>query len=226
MKAMILAAGLGTRMRPLTDQTPKPLLAAGGKALLQYHIENLVGAGFTDIVINHAWLGAQIETFCGDGSRFGARIRFSPEGTPLETAGGIVRAMALLTDDGEDCFVVVNGDVWCDYDFSRLTRPQGLAHLVLVDNPPQHRQGDFHLDTQGKVREQGEPRLTFSGISCLHEGLFAGQPRDQALALAPLLRSAMSQGLVQGEHYQGRWFDIGTPERLQALDQLLQDEHR
>src|SRR5690606_2349335 len=155
MKAMILAAGLGTRMRPLTDHTPKPLLQAGGKALLQYHIENLVRAGFTDIVINHAWLGAQIEAFCGDGSRFGARIRFSPEGTPLETAGGIVRALPLLTDQGEECFVVVNGDVWCDYDFSRLSRPQGLAHLVLVDNPPQHRQGDFHLDALGKVREQG-----------------------------------------------------------------------
>lgn len=220
MKAMILAAGLGTRMRPLTDHTPKPLLQAGGKPLLQYHIENLVRAGFRDILINHAWLGRQIEDFGGDGSRFGARIRYSAEGTPLETAGGIVKALPLLTEE-EDCFVVVNGDVWCDYDPARLVRPRGLAHLVLVDNPPQHPQGDFHLTSEGEVRNGPEPRLTFSGISCLHKDLFAGQPSGQPLALAPLLRAAMDQGLVSGEHYRGHWFDIGTPERLQALDQAL-----
>jgi N-acetyl-alpha-D-muramate 1-phosphate uridylyltransferase len=221
MRAMILAAGLGTRMRPLTDHTPKPLLCAGGKPLLQHHIENLVRAGLTDIIINHAWLGEQIEQFGGDGSRFGARIRYSAETTPLETAGGIIKALPMLTEGGEDYFVVVNGDIWCDYDFARLHKPVGLARLVLVDNPPQHPQGDFRLDPGGKVRDEASPRLTFSGISCLHEGLFAGQQPNQPLPLAPMLRAAMSQGLVEGEHYRGQWFDIGTPERLQALDQQL-----
>lgn len=225
MKAMILAAGLGTRMRPLTDHTPKPLLQAGGKPLLQYHIENLVRAGFRDLVINHAWLGDQIVRFAGDGSRFGARIRFSPEGSPqegspLETGGGILNALPLLTED-DDCFLVINGDIWCDYDPSRLARPRGLARLVLVDNPPQHPQGDFYLDESGQVHETGPGRLTFAGISCLHRDLFAGAPAGQPLPLAPLLRQAMARGLVQGEHYRGHWFDIGTPERLAALDQAL-----
>jgi len=220
MKAMILAAGLGARMRPLTDHTPKPLLQVGGKPLLQYHIENLVRAGFRDIVINHAWLGQQIEDFGGDGRRFGAHLRYSAEETPLETAGGILQALPLLTDE-DDCFVVVNGDVWCDYDLAQLNRPQGLAHLVLVDNPPQHPQGDFHLKTDHQVHYTGEPRLTFSGISCLHQDLLTGYPSGQPLALAPLLRQAMDRGLVSGEHYRGHWFDIGTPQRLQALDQKL-----
>lgn len=220
MKAMILAAGLGTRMRPLTNHTPKPLLQVGGKPLLQYHIENLVRAGYRDIVINHAWLGQQIEDFGGDGSRFGARFHYSAEEAPLETAGGILKALPLLTEE-DDCFVVVNGDVWCDYNLGQLRRPRGLAHLVLVDNPPQHPQGDFHLTADGQVHHTQEPRLTFSGISCLHKDLLAGYPSGQPLALAPLLRQAMDRGQVSGEHYRGHWFDIGTPQRLQALDQAL-----
>lgn len=217
MKAMILAAGRGERMRPLTDETPKPLLKAGGKRLIEYHLQGLAQAGFHDIVINHAHLGEQIEQVLGDGSRYGVRITYSVEGQALETGGGIFKALPLL---GDAPFLVVNGDVWCDYPFARLREHSvELAHLVLVDNPPQHPQGDFVL-THGKVHDKEGERLTFSGIGVYHPSLFAGCEAG-AFPLAPLLRRAMAANAVSGEHYRGRWFDIGTPERLQQLDRLL-----
>jgi MurNAc alpha-1-phosphate uridylyltransferase len=217
MKAMILAAGRGERMRPLTDSTPKPLLKAGGKALIEHTIDALVAAGFRELVINHAHLGQQLEAYLGDGSRFGVTIEWSrePEGA-LETGGGIVRALPWL---GER-FVVVNCDVWSDFSFARLREtPAGMAHLVLVDNPPHHPDGDFHL-VAGRVTAEGGPRLTFSGIGVYHRDLFRGcQPGK--FPLAPLLRAAMTRGQISGEHFRGNWFDIGTPERLMELDRRL-----
>jgi MurNAc alpha-1-phosphate uridylyltransferase len=217
MKAMILAAGRGERMRPLTDHTPKPLLQAGGKPLVVHHIERLAAAGFRELVINHAHLGERIEAALGDGARFGVRIRYSAEGKALETGGGIYRALPLL---GPGPFLVVNGDVWTDIDFARLRLAEGLlAHLVLVDNPPHHPRGDFVL-ADGLVLAEGEPRYTFSGIGLYHPDLF----RDSApgaFPLAPLLRSAMARGLVTGERHGGIWLDIGTPERLADLDRML-----
>ena len=217
MKAMILAAGRGERMRPLTDHIPKPLLQAGGKPLIVHHIERLAAAGLRDIVINHAHLGEQIETALGDGGAFGVHIRYSPEGRALETGGGIHRALALL---GPAPFLVINGDVWTDIDFSRLAlAPGDLAHLVLVDNPAHNTRGDFAL-RQGRVLADGEPRLTFSGVGIYHPGLFAGCTPG-AFPLAPLLRAAMTRGLVGGTHHRGIWIDIGTPERLADLDRML-----
>lgn len=217
MKAMILAAGKGERMRPLTLHTPKPLLRAAGVPLIEYHVRALAQAGFTELVINHAWLGQQIEDYLGDGARFGVHIAWSPEGEPLETGGGIRQALPLL---GDAPFLVVNGDVWLDYDFARLRRPlAGLAHLVLVDNPAHHPRGDFHL-AGTEVRDEGEPRLTYSGLAVLHPTLFEGQAAG-AFKLAPLLRQAMGRGLVGGEHFRGRWVDVGTPERLAEVDRLL-----
>jgi len=217
MKAMILAAGRGERMRPLTDTTPKPLLSAGGKRLIEYHLEALAKAGFDEIVINHAHLGEQIEEVLGNGERYGVSIRYSAEGKALETGGGIFRALPLL---GKEPFLVINGDVWCDYPLERLrNRSIQQAHLILVDNPPQHPEGDFVL-RDGQVLDEQGARLTFSGIGVYHPILFAGC-MDGAFALAPLLRRAMEEGAVSGEHYQGRWFDIGTPERLQQLDRML-----
>lgn len=219
MKAMILAAGKGERMRPLTLHTPKPLLPVAGKALIEYHIEALAAAGITELVINHAWLGQQVEQALGDGDRYGVRIAYSAESEPLETGGGIFKALPLL---GDEPFIVVNGDVWTDYDFSLLHgHADCLAHLVLVDNPPHHPQGDFSL-ASGKVSEGGDSRLTYSGISILHPRLFAGCSAG-AFALAPLLRTAMGQGQVGGEHFAGRWLDVGTVERLaEAERQALQ----
>jgi len=217
MKAMILAAGRGERMRPLTDHTPKPLLRAGAKRLIEYHIEALAQAGFSEVVINHAHLGEQIEQVLGDGGRYGVVIHYSAEGTALETGGGIFHALPLL---GDEPFLVINGDVWCDYPYERL-RQQNVqwAHLVLVDNPPQHPQGDFVLRDGMVYDEEGE-RLTFSGIGIYHPRLFAScQPG--AFPLAPLLRQAMAEGRVSGEHYRGWWSDIGTPERLEQLDLQL-----
>lgn len=215
---MILAAGRGERMRPLTDHTPKPLLQAGERRLIEYHLDALARAGFVDVVINHAHLGAQIEQALGDGSRYGVRIRYSPEGEKaLETGGGIFRALPLL---GDGPFLVVNGDVWTDYPFAQIPRePAGLAHLVLVDNPPQHPQGDFAL-VGSLMRNDGPERLTFSGIGVYRPELFANCVPG-AFPLAPLLRRAAEAGQVGGEHYRGRWMDIGTPERLAQLDRLL-----
>lgn len=222
MRAMILAAGRGERMRPLTDQTPKPLLPVAGKPLLQWHIERLRAAGITELVINHAWLGAQLEAHFADGGSWGVRIAWSREGEPLETLGGIVKALPLL---GDEPFLVVNGDIWCDYDFASLVAAhallpsQALAQLLLVDNPRQHPHGDFALHGD-RVSSAGEPRLTFAGIGLYHPQLFRHCPPGKA-PLAPLLRAAMAQQQVRGEHFRGRWFDIGTPERLAELDQRL-----
>jgi len=216
MKAMILAAGRGERMRPLTDHCPKPLLQVGGKALIEYHIEALAAAGITEIVINHAWLGAQIESALGDGRRYGVRLNYSPESTALETAGGIVQALPRL---GET-FVVINADIWSDYPFARLPAdPAGLAHLVMVDNPAHHPQGDFALQGD-RVVEEGEPRLTFSGIGVYRAELFAALAPG-VRPLGPLLRQAMLAGKVSGEDYRGQWWDIGTPQRLAQLNAQL-----
>ena len=220
MKAMILAAGRGVRMRPLTDTAPKSLLPVGGKPLIAWHLERLARAGFGEAVINHAHLGHMIEAALGDGSRFGLAIRYSPEREALETAGGIALALPLL---GSEPFLVVNADVYSDYDFAALARldlRDGLAHLVLVDNPPQHPRGDFAL-AAGRVRDAGERLLTYSGIGVYAPRLFAGIPREAKVALAPLLRKAIASDRVSGEHYCGRWHDIGTAERLRALDAQL-----
>jgi MurNAc alpha-1-phosphate uridylyltransferase len=220
---MILAAGRGERMRPLTDHTPKPLLQVGGKALIVWHIERLVRAGITDLVINHAHLGMQIERTLGDGSQFGATLRYSDEGTALETAGGIAYALHLL---GNEPFAVVNGDVYCDYEFARLPalaeqmqRNHDSMHLVLVDNPEHHPLGDFGLHS-GRVTN-ATPKLTFSGIGIYQPALFAGIVPGTPAPLAPLLREQIALGKVGGEHYCGRWVDVGTPQRLNELDKLL-----
>lgn len=233
---MILAAGRGERMRPLTDHTPKPLLEVGGRALIVWHIEKLVAAGITDLVINHAHLGAQIESALGDGSRVGASIRYSPEITALETAGGIANALPLL---GDAPFAVVNGDIWCDYDFQRLhdrvaamQSAGDTADLVLVDNPAHHPNGDFILHN-GRIEDRSNLRLatsdsalTFSGIGLYHPRMFSEIPRGSASPLAPLLRTQMAQGKVSGEHHAGRWIDVGTPQRLHELDaELRKDAH-
>lgn len=223
MKAMILAAGKGERLRPLTLHTPKPLVRAGGIPLIEYHLRALKTAGFTEIVINHAWLGEQIEAFLGDGRQLGLSIRYSPEGEPLETGGGIFRALPLL---GDEPFLVVNGDIWTDCDFTALNSSRngapikGLAHLVLVDNPLHHPAGDFAL-VGGEVRDDASlPGLTYSGIAVLHPRLFA-TCSEGAFKLAPLLRDAMAKGQVTGEHFTGRWVDVGTHERLAEVEQIL-----
>mgnify|MGYP002335859403 CR=1 FL=1 len=224
---MILAAGRGERMRPLTDHTPKPLLQVGGKPLIVWHIERLRAAGFGRIVINHAHLGQQIEDALGNGGAFGVTIAYSREGSALETAGGIATALPLI---GVDVFPVVNGDIYCEYDFSRLAEPmarlaagQDQTHLVLIDNPPHHPQGDFVLDG-GRLTNPDTPspaRLTFSGIGVYHRALFASTPAGEKAPLAPLLRQAIDTGRASGEHFGGRWVDVGTPERLQQLDESL-----
>ena len=218
MKAMILAAGRGERMRPLTDTMPKPLLKAGGKPLIQYHIEALRDAGIRELVINHAHLGALLVEYLGSGERLGVCICYSaePEGA-LETGGGIRHALPLL---GEHPFIVVNGDIWTDYPYQQLRRtPAGLVHLVLVDNPEHNPAGDFSLEGDS-VTDAGAHKLTFSGIGLYHPDLFAAAP-DGAFPLAPLLRSAMQEGQVSGEYYPGQWMDIGSPQRLGELDRKL-----
>jgi MurNAc alpha-1-phosphate uridylyltransferase len=217
---MILAAGRGVRLRPLTDTTPKPLLAVGGKPLIVWHLEKLARAGYAEAVINHAHLGAMIESELGDGSRFGLAIHYSPEREALETAGGIAAALPLL---GSEPFLVINADVYSDFDFAALDAfPLGdrLAHLVLVDNPAQHPRGDFALEG-GCVRESGEPMLTFSGMGIYAPRLFGGMPSGAKAPLAPLLRKAIGANRVSGEHYRGRWHDIGSVERLHALNAEL-----
>lgn len=218
MRAMILAAGRGERMRPLTDSTPKPLLVAGGKPLIVHLIEALVQGGFRELVVNHAHLGACIGAALGDGSRWDARIVYSPEPAgALDTGGGIRRALPLL---GPAPFLVVNGDVWTDLPFAGLPHdPSGLAHLVLVANPTHRPQGDFGLD-DGRVVNTGGERLTFSGIGIYTPELFA-DCTEERFPLAPLLRAATAGGRVSGQRYRGAWFDIGTPQRLRALDRRL-----
>ena len=224
MKAMILAAGRGERMRPLTDTCPKPLLPAGGKPLIVWHIERLAAAGFTELVINHAHLGAQIEAALGDGGQFGVSIRYSAEASALETAGGIATALPLLSD-GETPFAVVNGDVYCDFDFAGLFQAaqslgDDLARLVLVPNPEHNPKGDFAF-ADGRIASEGEARLTFSGIGLYRPQLFAGVEPGRPAKLAPLLRQAMAEGKVAGECFTGRWIDVGTPQRLAELDAEL-----
>lgn len=218
MKALILAAGRGERLRPLTDHTPKPLLEAGGLPLIEHIINALARAGFHDLVVNLAHLGEKIQNRLGDGSQLGVTIAYSHEGDEaLETGGGIFRALPLL---GEEPFLVVNGDLATDYPFERLhNQPQGLAHLVLVNNPSHHPQGDFALDGE-QVLATGEPRHTFSGIGVYRPELFADQHPGK-FPLAPLLRQAMAQAQVSGEFYPGFWMDIGTIERLQEFDERL-----
>jgi MurNAc alpha-1-phosphate uridylyltransferase len=219
MKAMILAAGRGERMRPLTDTCPKPLLCIAGKPLIVWHLERLAKAGIREVVINHAHLGEQIEAVLGDGEAWGLSIAYSPEPPgALETAGGIAQSLPLL---GDAPFLVVNGDIYCDWNPAQARLADtDLAHLVMVPNPPQHPAGDFTLEGTkvGAGGTAGEPKLTFSGIGIYRPALFDAVVRGQSAKLAPLLREAMSTGRVSGELHLGRWEDVGTPERLRALD--------
>ncbi len=223
MRVMILAAGVGERMRPLTDHTPKPLLCVGDIPLIEHHIRHLAQAGFIELVVNVSHLAQQIVDHCGDGSRWGVSIVYSPEEQPLETAGGILNAMPLL---GDGPFLVVNGDIWIDYPFAKLTdyRPQSpaSAHLVMVGNPPQHSSGDFWLDANGWVRElrPGATGLTYAGVGIYTPAFFADM-RPGKMPLRPLLDAAIARGCLSGEYHDGEWQDVGTPERLQALDAMV-----
>ena len=233
---MLLAAGRGERMRPLTDHVPKPLLMVGGKPLIVWHIERLARAGITELVINHAHLGAQIENVLGDGSRYGVDIHYSPEHpSALETAGGIANALHLL---GNRPFAVINGDIYCDYDFAHLPACAAAlqasgdtAHLVLVNNPPHNANGDFNLH-KGRLLPTGDQRLTtndskltFSGIGIYKPALFADIARGTKAPLAPLLRAQIVLDRVSGEHHRGLWMDVGTAERLAELDKLIRSSH-
>lgn len=228
--AMILAAGLGTRMRPLTLETPKPLLQVGGKPLIVWHIEALKQAGIVNIVINTAWLADKLVAALGSGSQFGVNIKWSHEGEALETAGGIIKALPLL---GEEPFALVNGDVWTRFDYQQLSQHQlgsDLAHLMLVENPPQHPNGDFVLHQQRILSDYADlandvdhttaTKLTFSGLSVLSPVLFKDLPQGKT-PLAPILRQAMLQRRVSGDKLQAAWVDVGTPERLQQLDEQI-----
>jgi len=219
-KAMILAAGRGQRLRPYTDEHPKPLLPLGGRPMIEYHLDALASFGVTDVVVNQGWLGEQLPPALGDGSRWGLNIHYSPEGYPaLETGGGIYNALPLL---GDEPFVVMNGDVWSDYPLQQLPASlSGVAHLVLVDNPPHNPDGDFSLNADAVV-DAGTAKLTFSGIGIYSPVLFDGC-YGGAFPLAPLLRSAIGNGSVSGEHFAGDWVDVGTPERWQMLDQQLKN---
>jgi len=234
-KAMILAAGRGARMRPLTDNLPKPLLCVGNKTLIEYHIENLAHAGFVDIVINHAYLGKMIETALGDGSRYGVNICYSPETIALETAGGIVRALPLLESRNgdelvEQPFLIVNADIYSEFNFSTLlpilrqiNKGTDIAHLVMVSNQEHHPDGDFFLDS-GRLVPTGKEKLTFSGISIYKPSFFYGIKPGIVSKLAPMLCQAITEGKVSGEHYKGKWVDVGTPERLYRLDAQLKNK--
>ncbi len=214
---MILAAGRGERMRPLTDTCPKPLLPVGNKRLIEYHIDALTAAGVESIVINVAYLGEQIQHYLGDGSRYGVKILYSPEAEALETGGGIFKALPLL---GDDPFILVNGDVWTDYDFATLPKHiSGLAHLVMVANPEHNPVGDFSL-VGNRLSPTGDNKLTYSGIGVYHPHLFAGCEPGR-FPLAPLLKKAMAEKQISGEYYRGKWVDVGTPQRLQELDKAL-----
>lgn len=215
MKAMILAAGRGERLRPLTLQTPKPLLMVRGRPLIAWHLASLARMGVREVVINVSWLGEQIRATLGDGAAFGLAVHYSDEGPePLETGGGIFRALPLL---GPDPFLLVNGDIFTDLDPGRLVlEPDALAHLVLVPNPAHHPRGDFAL-AAGRIQEAGEPRYTYSGVGVYRPELFAGCS-DGRYPLLPLLQRAIALGRLYGEVYTGRWTDVGTPERLAAIE--------
>jgi MurNAc alpha-1-phosphate uridylyltransferase len=218
VRAMILAAGRGERMRPLTDRTPKPLLEIGGERLIERHLRRLAAAGFTKIVINLSWLGSQIRSRVGNGQRFGVEVRYSDEGpTALETGGGIFKALPML---GRGPFLVVNGDIWTEQPLALAPlAADALAHLVMVPNPPQHAAGDFGL-AGGRLVEGAGERYTYSGVGILRRELFADSEPGR-FALAPLLRRAIRDARITGELFSGRWFDVGTPERLSALDAEL-----
>ena len=218
MKAMILAAGRGERLRPLTDKTPKPLIKVAGKSLIEYHLQNLSAAGFKEIVINTAWLAENIHHQLGNGESYGVTIQYSDEGEALETAGGIINALPLL---GKKPFLVVNGDIWCDFDFSTLPELNNStqAHLVLVNNPDHNQKGDFALQ-DGLIKNTGKPMYTFSGIGIYSASFFAEQ-QPGPLPLAPIIRNKCETGLVSGQHYNGEWTDIGSIERLQELEKQL-----
>lgn len=220
-RALIFAAGRGERMRPLTDTRPKPLLQAGGKRLIEWHLENLARAGVREVAINTSHLADRFPATLGDGSRWGLRIHYSYEGVePLETGGGMLRALPLL---GPEPFIAINGDIWTDFDFSTLPQnPDGLAHLIVVDNPPQHLHGDFVL-RNGLLYDEPAPRLTFAGIGVYRPQLLAGRVAGK-FGIVPILRAAMRAGNVGGAHHRGRWFDIGTPQRLAELDTRLRAE--
>jgi MurNAc alpha-1-phosphate uridylyltransferase len=224
-RAVILAAGRGERLRPLTDTVPKPLLRVGGRALIEWQIERLALAGFRDLVVNHSHLGAQIEEALGDGRRFGVRIRYSPESPALETAGGIVQAMPLLDPQP---FVVVSGDIHTAFDFASLgaridaiarNPDTHVAHLVLVDNPPWYAKGDMGL-VDGRITRSG-PLLTYGNIAVFHPRIFLGLGPGTWLKLFPWLYQFVDAGLVTGEHYRGPWDNVGTAEQLAALDRRL-----
>ncbi len=231
MKALIFAAGKGERMRPLTNQTPKPLLTVGGKRLIEWHIEKLAACGVRDIVINTSWLAECFEPALGDGSRWNVSLHYSYEGSePLETGGGMLQALKII---GDEPFIAVNGDIWSDVDYSLLPKQiSGCTHLVLVDNPLHNSKGDFALDKSGCVQSHGETKLTFSGIGIYQPKLFANwrdiigdakgaTEKPPRFKLAPLLRHAMNAGQVSGEHHIGRWTDVGTPERLDELNRQM-----
>lgn len=222
MKAFILAAGRGERMRPLTDHTPKPLLVAGGKPLIVWHLERLAAAGFREIVINHAHLGEQIEAALGDGAQWGVHIQYSPEPPgALETAGGIATALPLL---GDEPFLVVNGDVYCDVDFGRFFGlTVATAHLVMVENPAHHAGGDFSLDGQRVIYANAEQTLTYAGVGVFSPAFFADVPPGTVMKLRPLLDAAIAAGTLTGERFAGRWVDVGTPQRLAELDAELRN---
>ncbi|MCX4150733.1 MULTISPECIES: N-acetylmuramate alpha-1-phosphate uridylyltransferase MurU [Paraburkholderia] len=228
-KAMIFAAGRGERMRPLTDTCPKPLLVVGGKPLIVWQIERLARAGFQTIVINHAWLGEQIEAALGDGSRWGVQLRYSAEHEALETAGGIVQALPLLEDEGaSEVFVAVSGDVYADFDYAALNaRAETLAalrepgmHLVMVPNPAFHPNGDFGL-VDGVLSLEAQPRFTFGNIGLYDTRMFRDLPRGTRRALTPYYRATIANGLASGELYEGLWENVGTPAQLQDLDQRV-----
>ena len=228
IKAIVLAAGRGERMRPLTDSVPKPLLRAGGRSLIEWQVLRLVAAGITDIVVNVSHLGEQIVAVLADGARLGARIEYSREAIALETAGGIALALPML---GTKPFVAVNADIYCEFDYARLApaiallqdeSSERLAHLVLVDNPVHHRTGDFVLGPRGRLAGGTSGRLTFSGIGVYRPELFAGILAGERRALGPMLYAAIDEGRIFGEHYRGMWMDIGTPRRLRELQSLLE----
>jgi MurNAc alpha-1-phosphate uridylyltransferase len=229
--ALIFAAGLGERMRPLTERTPKPLLEAGGKPLIAWHLEKLAAAGVNYVVINTSHLAEQFPEVLGDGSRWGLRIRYAYEGaTPLETGGGMLNALPLL---GPEPFLAISGDVWCDADFAALpAEPDGLAHLLMVDSPMHHPEGDFALDSGGHLHAGGKPRLTYSGIGVFRRELLDGwreavgadpgaDAKPPRFKLRPLLEAATARGELGASHHRGRWTDVGTPERLARLDTEL-----
>lgn len=220
MQAMILAAGRGNRLRPLTDVTPKPLIEVKGKPLIVYHIEKLYQAGITDIVINVRYLGDKIQDYLGNGAAWGVKIQYSFESSELEVGGGIFNALSLLK---KSPFIIVNGDIWTDYPFDSLkTKAKGLAYLVLVDNPSHNPKGDYYLEDTGLLSRQALLQsFTYSGISILHPDLFVDCTPGTSFRLAPLLDKAALQKKLYGEHYKGAWTDVGTIERLHNLENFL-----